>query len=259
MTSGKPFSSPVGWGNDTLSRFQEMAFKNEMATFAHQTRWQGLLSNISIVLEKCSNYAMEEIGKSCAGHQAYLLFTFAHSDYLALVRCAAAGHCLPAYPVGRASVEFAMYGWYLSTFPDATERWEKKPVKPSDKNDHQEWQKTLRKWNQEFSFSSIASKLGKKAADLSTWAKDIHQTAIDYGGHPNLSAFFSNTEFTNKLISSFFLHSWNNSSKHSMQFAADVGMFLISLFATSFENADDSMGLKEAVRMFAKEWILLQE
>ena len=255
----KSFLSPEGWGNDILSRFQEMAFKNEMSTFAHFPEWQGLLSKISNVLENCTNYAMEEIGKSYVGYQPYLLFTFAHNDYLALARCAAAGHCLPAYPVGRASVEFAMYGWYLSTVPDASERWEKKPIKPTDKKDDQEWKKQRNKWSQEFSFSLIAKKLREKEKGLSILAEYLHQIAIDFGGHPNRSAVFLNTKLKNKLFTNSYLHPWNDFSKNTMKFAVEVGMFLISLFAMSFKDANGSMDLNEAVEMFANELNSLQE
>ena len=180
-------TAPKGWGNDTLSRFQEMAFGNEMATFAHFPKWNGLLSKISIVLEECTKYALGEIKKSDADLTAYMLFMAAHSDYLALVRCAAAGHCLPAYPVGRASVEFSLYSWYLSGNPEATALWHNKPDKGQPRKN----------WNNEFHFSKIADKLSEKVENLSAWAKYLHQTAIDYGGRPNKDAIYSNAEFEN--------------------------------------------------------------
>lgn len=260
MATNKSFSSAEGWGNDTLSRFQEMAFTNEMSTFAHFPKWHGLLNEISIVLEKCSHYANDEIGKSYAGHQSYVLFIFAYSDYLALVRCAAAGHCLPAYAVGRASIEFSWYSWYLSTSLYVYERWAKKPIQPTDADKDSPQYKKWKKWNAEFSFHHIIkNNLSKTDEGLSILADYLYKTAIDEGGHPNLSAYDSNTKLKNKIFQSNILHEWNDPSQKAMLFAVEVGMFLIRLFAISFRKADDAIGLTKAVAMFANELKLLQE
>ncbi|MFH0785020.1 MAG: hypothetical protein V2B20_24110 [Pseudomonadota bacterium] len=242
ITSSQSFESPVGWGNDPLSNFQKIAFANEMATFAHTPEWQGILSEVSSVLDRCAGFAIGELAKTF--NTSLFLFLSAHNNYLAVVRCATAGHCLPAYSVGRAAVEFALYGWYLVSSPESVERWHDKPI---DK-------KGLNKWGREFTFSNIAKGLGETDKELSDWAKYLHQTAIDFGGHPNKAALYSNIEYENRVLKVQYLHPWNCLSKATMKFAIEVGLFSISLFSLSFNDLD----LAENIAKCAKGLAILQ-
>ena len=151
-----------------------------------------------------------------------------------------AGHCLAAYPTGRAAVESALYGWYLANNAEASQRWHNKP------NDREQ----LKKWNNEFKFSSLAKTLSDKIQELAKWAKYLHQTAIDLGGHPNQNALYSNMEHEQSedgscMLKMTHLHPWNVFSISTTKFTIETGMFTIRLFSLSFPNANQILNLTE--------------
>ena len=235
--TNKSILLPEGWGFDFLSKFQTIAFKNELATFVQTPEWQNLLCDVTTVLHKCSEHAMEDRLKYTEDKALYLFFA-AHSQYLASVRSVVAGHCLAAYPTGRATIEFALYGWYLATNAEAVSRWHNKPTAKND----------IKIWNNEFKFSELAKKLGIQIQGLEKWAKYLHQTAIDFGGHPNPPGIYSNIEYQHSVdvsgnLKITYLHPWNDISKGTTKFTIETGMFTISLFALGFPDAKQKLNL----------------
>jgi hypothetical protein len=248
----KPFVLPEGWGDDPLSQFQITAFGNELATFANAPQWQQMLRDVARVLNKCSSYAIKLVLK-VEEPSAILLFLTAHNQYLASVRSVSAGHCLAAYPTGRASVESALYSWYLSTETEAAHRWNNKP---NDKN-------ALRKWGQEFKFQSLTKVLYQIDNGLAEWAKYLHQTSIDYGAHPNKDALYSNMEFEQdgdgaETIKILYLHPWNTFSIATAKFVIETGMIGIRFFALSFPDGEQTLSLTQDINKLAANLSYLQ-
>lgn len=237
--TNNPIDQPMGWGDDLLSEFQNRAYKNELATFVHASQWQKALLDVATVLEKCSSCAIQRVYKSDEP-SAILLFLMAHNLYLATVRSTSAGQCIAAYPTGRASVESALYGWYLSSDPEAAKRWHNKPA----------GKKELKTWGNEFSFSSLTRKLCTIDNGLAEWAKCLHQAAINFGAHPNTDAVYSNMDQKqgdDKTISLeiVFLHQWNAISAITAKFAVETGMFAIRLFTLSFPDMGNTLNLTQ--------------
>lgn len=170
---------PLGWGSDLLSEFQTKAFENELATYVQVPRWQRVLLDVEMVLQKCASHVIQQIIRADEP-SAILLFLTAHNQYLASVRLVSSGHCLATYPTGRAVVESALYSWYLSTNPEAASRWNNKP----DNRDE------LKCWSNEFRVSSLTKRLAPINKGTAEWAKYLHQTAIDFGAHPNRDALY---------------------------------------------------------------------
>lgn len=230
----KPVALPDGWNDDLLSQFQTLAFKNELATFVHAPEWQEILGDVATVIDKCSSCIMQLV-LQVEEPSANLLFLNSHSHYLASVRAVTAGHCLAAYPLGRATVESALYGWYLATHAEAALRWHKKPIEREE----------LKKWGREFKFSSLTKELGDER--LVEWAKYLHQTAIDFGAHPNKEALYSNLEIINKdvrtTVRMTFLHQWNTLSISTAKFVVETGMLVIRLFSLGFPNLERDLAL----------------
>lgn len=244
---------PVGWGDDLLSEFQTIAYKNELATFVHAPQWQKALLDVATVLKKCSSYAIDHVLKTDEP-SAMLLFLTANNQYLASARSVSAGHCLPVYPTGRATVESALYGWYLSTNKDAALRWNNKPT---DKE-------ARKKWNNEFSFSSLTKKLRTIDVGLADWAIYLHQLAIDFGAHPNKDALYSNMEhedgkdgsLTIKMVT---LHPLNQLSISTMKFTVETGMIAIRLFALGFPDGLKTLNLTQDITRLIKNLASLQQ
>lgn len=228
---------PVGWGDDLLSEFQAIAYKNELATFVHAPQWHKALLDVAVVLKKCSSYAIEQVLKTDEP-SAMLLFLTANNQYLASARTVSAGHCLPTYPTGRATVESALYGWYLSTNKEAALRWHNKP---KDKE-------ARRKWGNEFSFSSLTKNLCAISKEVADWAIHLHQVSIDFGAHPNKDALYSNMEQErgkdgSLAIKMVTLHPWNPLSIGTMKFTVETGMIATRLFSLSFPDGSQSLNL----------------
>jgi len=244
---------PNGWGDDDLSRFQNAAFENELATYAHVTEWQLLLRDLESVFQKCASHAMSGLNKA-EEPSTILLFVTAHNQFLGSVRSTLAGHCLSAYPTGRAVVESALYCWYLSTNKEAAIRWNNKPVSKNE----------LRKWGNEFKFSSLTRALQAVDTPLAVWAAYLHQTAIDFGAHPNKTALYSNMErIQNKdgtvTIRMKVLHEWNPLSIGTAKFVVEAGMIAIRLFTHGFPEAVQTLNLTQNIERLARNLTYLQQ
>lgn len=210
-----PIPPPPGWGEDILSEFQASAIQNEYASYVHLRGWQEAFTRCTTALRMIMDYSMS-LAYSADG-TSHLLFIAAHNHFLGAVRLTLSGQALPTYPVGRACMESALYGYYLAKVPEATARWHCKPTERA----------ALREWSREFSVSSISAHLN---AGQAKWAKYLHQTAIDYGAHPNTQALYSNMsqkELADGSIQleKIILHEWGLSSANSAKFALEVGMF----------------------------------
>lgn len=244
---------PIGWGDDLLSEFQTIAYKNELATFAHAPQWQKALLDVATVLKKCSSYAIDQVLKTDEP-SAVLLFLAANNQYLASARSVSAGHCLPAYPTGRATVESALYGWYLSTNKDAAIRWNNKPTN----------KEARKKWSAEFSFGSLTKELCAIDVGVADWAKYLHQVAIDFGAHPNKDALYSNMghedgkdgAVTIKMVT---LHPLNQISIGTMKFTVETGMIAIRLFALGLPDGSQALNLAQDITRLANNLAHLQK
>ncbi|MEK7886310.1 hypothetical protein AAB992_04255 [Burkholderia contaminans] len=235
---------PLGWGDDPLSEFQLAAMRKEFASFVQSPSWQKALSGIAEDLVKCSTYAIADAFK-VDDPAARFLFMTAHNHFLASARLVSSGQCLSAYATGRAAVESALYGWYLAGKPDACQRWHDKPTTPSER----------KLWDKEFKFSTLTSILSKISVDVAEWAKYLHQTAIDFGAHPNKAAVYSNMRLETTLngtrLEMEFLHTTRASSLTATKFVIETGIFVVGLFGRAFPEADQSHGLLKAATRHA--------
>lgn len=242
---------PEGWGNDVLSGFQLVAMGNELATFVHEPRWQGLLSTIATALNECAESILRIFeGELSPGP---LFFMSAHNQYLAAARLALSGQCAGAFPTGRAAVEFALYGWRLSTDVDAMKRWHEKPEEKANR----------RKWGREFSFGELAQALALSDGNLAEWAKHLHEAAIDFGSHPNVAGLYAGVEHVvdneRGAISSkiSYLHGMDDFSLWTMKFVAEVGICVLSFFCLTHGARADVLGLRSKIAIFKFELLAL--
>lgn len=234
-----PEQVPKGWGKDKLSAFAEGAIHNEMATYAHPNTagWHDTMNRLAVSLTKCS----EKVLVGVTSHYdaiARMLFLQAHSQYLGAARAASSGHCIVAYPVGRAAIESAFYAWYLISDLSAVARWLDKPAGHKEK----------RQWSSEFSVSSIAAKfaaISADAANAAEWGKFLHQSAIDEGAHPNEQALFGNMQVSDEdgQFRSTFLHGHGLQFVNAAKFAIETGMFVLRMFEFALPAVAEELGV----------------
>lgn len=227
----KNLRPPDGWGDDALSKFGDLFIRNEWSSFVHSSDWQTGLSSVMSVLTAC-NKALLPSNPLDPDLIASLLLMSATTHWIGSARTALSGHCLPTYATGRAATETAIYGWYIKQHPGAQARWMNKPA-ADDKAGR-------RAWSNEFSFSTIARKLGASEKATCEWALYIHQTAIDFGAHPNIDALLSNVAghedeegFLN-LEGLVVAHDGGNLFYSTLKFTFEVGVFIVAMIFISF-------------------------
>jgi len=234
------FKTPPGSTEDFLANFQSVAIQNEFATIDQASVWHELMSAIAADLSRCCDYASGHIVK-VEDPSALLLFLTANSHFLASARLAASGQCLSAFSTGRATMESALYGWYLVVTPDAAKRWYDKPTEPNER----------RKWGREFQFSSINSVFSETFEGPAKWAKHLHQTSIDFGAHPNKQALYSNLANFDRADGSSVLrwnvlHPWGTLAVMTAKFVIETGIFAVGVFGRTFPDADKAHGFVNA-------------
>ncbi|KLU25386.1 hypothetical protein EOS_15450 [Caballeronia mineralivorans PML1(12)] len=236
---------PLGWGDDALSHFFKASTQNEFATFVHTPGWHKAFSAIAEDLASCTQYAINSL-LSAKDPAARSLFMVAHNQYLAAARLASSGQCLTVYPLGRAVVESALYGWYLSADETAAARWHDKPTDKKRRSD----------WGREFTFSFLATKLELANADRAKWARWLHQTAIDFGAHPNKEALYANMDHVRdpegkSMLQVKFLQSWNQAALLANKFVIETGIFALGQFALSFPETEPALKISGAAAKHA--------
>lgn len=101
----------------------------------------------------------------------------------------------------------------------------------------------------------LTSILSKISVDVAEWAKYLHQTAIDFGAHPNKAAVYSNMRLETTLngtrLEMEFLHTTRASSLTATKFVIETGIFVVGLFGRAFPEADQSHGLLKAATRHA--------
>jgi len=107
---------------------------------------------------------------------ALLLFLNAYQFFLAGARMALSGHPAAMFPLIRAAMESASYGFLLKQQPALSEIWSNRHRSDADK----------RACRDTFTFGRAVAGLGDIAPDIHRLAKEAYEGAIDYGAHPNL-------------------------------------------------------------------------
>lgn len=167
----KTIKPPDGWGEDSLSEFQAITFNNEMATFDSLPEYSRLITNIDVILQSCVEQSLQQYFKD-ENKTGMLLFPNAHNHFRATVRLATSGQCISAYPTGRAAIESALYGWYLSIDAEAAELWHNKPD-PADKH-------AIRSWSNSFKFLGITRLVEKTRHTIGSTSKLLTSTSYRF-------------------------------------------------------------------------------
>lgn len=234
---------PKEWGEDSLSEFQAVAINNEMATFDNLPEYRRLITNLDVILQSCVEQCLQHYFNK-GDKVGMLLFLTAHNHFRATVRLATSGQCISAYPTGRAGLESAIYGWYLSVDAEAKDLWHNKPA-PADKE-------ALRKWSSSFKFSTITKLLGQSDLSLTEHIGFLHQQAIDFGAHPNTDALYSNVKIHKKdgkddLVTLTYLHPNGLLFSQTFRFLVDVGMVILRLINLASQDVSEAVNLKDSI------------
>jgi hypothetical protein len=109
-----------------------------------------------------------------------LLLLNAYQLFLAAVRTGLSGHTAAIFPLLRASLESAAYGFLLVEKPELSSVWTNRHASETDK-------KACRS---AFTFEKAIAGIGAKSPDIHKLAKQAYESTIDYGAHPNVRGVF---------------------------------------------------------------------
>jgi hypothetical protein len=100
--------------------------------------------------------------------------------FLGAARMALSGHPAAVFPLMRAALESASYGYLMEQQPGLSEVWGNRHRSEPDK----------RACRNAFTFDKAIKGLAYKAPDIERVAKEAYESAIDYGAHPNPKGVF---------------------------------------------------------------------
>jgi len=167
---------PPQWGEDPLSQFIKDAWHNTHASFANLkpefTRLKEIHSTFQKIIDNLLNTPEWFVG---------FFLMRAHSAYLAGARLSLSGQVTEAYMVLRGCLENSLYGLHISSNPNTREIW----LCRHDDED------SKRKCKNEFTAGNVFKTLESRDIITHRIAKELYETTIDYGAHPNERGLFS--------------------------------------------------------------------
>jgi len=161
---------PPQWADDSLSAFIETAKQNSYATFVnHKAAYKQLLK-----VDELFRDAIDCLVNTKDWFPSFFLLR-SHSAYLGAVRLAISGQVGEAYMVLRGCLENALYGLFFYKNPNKAKLW-------YERHDSDIKRKEVR---DEFKIYRMFQIIEKEGPNVSGACRDLYETCIDYGAHPN--------------------------------------------------------------------------
>ena len=164
------------WGADTLSEFIDKAFHNIAATSVNLPAEYGALRKIHDIFLKIT----DNLHQSPEIISGFMLFR-THSSFLAACRLCLSGQLPETFMVLRSCLESALYGLYVHGDNARQLVW----LLRHD-NDA-----AMKEMKQQFTVRKVMDHLGVLDAKTQDIAQKLYDRTIDYGGHPNEKAVFT--------------------------------------------------------------------
>jgi hypothetical protein len=167
------YEPPSGWGSDSVSEFISRANQNTYATFVKHPRVFGKLRLINdIFLEVEQHWTKQD------DHLSSFFFLRSHAAYLGALRFSLSCQVPEAFLVMRGCLESALYGAFVQGNPARQQIW-------FDRDKSASARKRMR---EQFKINKIFEHLETIDPKTCLVARDLYDSTIDYGGHPNRKA-----------------------------------------------------------------------
>jgi hypothetical protein len=160
---------PQNWGRDKLSKFLNNTFINTFATFEEPPfkKYYELVSSVNELF-----YKVRDAYDFAKPEGPTLLFLQSHSCFLAAVRLIISGQLIDSWPVLRACIESALYGYEVYINPP---HWEKYCNRDKGQQKLEECLNIFQAENILKSYRSDLKKLEK-----------LYYKSLTEGAHPNI-------------------------------------------------------------------------
>jgi hypothetical protein len=110
----------------------------------------------------------------------------AFMTYLAGVRVAMSGHVVAVFPVLRTALESACYAYLIARTPDLAAVW-------TDRHKGDAERKACRA-TFTGAVAAVAKDVEREQPGGGDWLREAYDTAIDFGGHPNIKSVFGHVQ-----------------------------------------------------------------
>lgn len=226
-------ASPVGWGQDDLTRYLEACRSNQLATFAN---------NRSAVIDLTTIDRMfRQLFDGAVNPKPYLPIGFllrAHSAFLAATGAVMAGQVYEAQAVLRVCLEQGAYAHYVGNDQPRWERW-------MARHDSLAAKEVVRR---EFTQRKIREHIKASAPDLEHIYGELYERVIDYGAHPNeqglsLSSKVENTVDGGRRHLTIYLHEDGLQMDMGLRMAAQVGLWVLRVAQALYPQRVQATGV----------------
>ncbi len=170
-----------GWGKDILTRTIENAFCNVGVSFLKLKPYFELLIKTDEIFRDVSILLSYS---SLDGLIAVSLFGRAKGCFFGAVRLSCSGQITETWTLLRACLENTLYAFYIAENPEYAKVW-------TDRHDSEDQK---RKCKNVFRVGNVMKALEAKSKGIAKEAKDLYDTTIDFGAHPNERSLFMNLE-----------------------------------------------------------------
>ena len=228
--------APPGWKSDPLTKHFSVAQENVWATYVRKKQHHGQLEEIDgLFVSLIAGLESSPNSASLILEGMFLLRS--HVAFRAGSMLTYSTQLPEAFPLFRATLEYALYAMHINTNPDAGETW----IKRSDS-------KAARKAaRDEFTHGRVKRSLIAKAPTLGANIEALYEQTIDFGGHPNDNAILGamQTEVRNgkKIWKQEYFAGDGLSLEYGFKTAARVGVGSLSMFELIYGTRAKLLGL----------------
>jgi len=227
---------PCGWGDDPLSEYFHIAYRNRLATFANKSKDYARLSKIDSCFVKVAGNWLNP-----PDLLSPLLFLRSHSSYRAACEHALAGQAGDLFAQLRSCLERAGYALLIGKIPDIGEVW---------LNRHAD-QTSMAASKKAFTVSAITSCLAQFDMDGAERFQKLYQLTIDFGAHPNERAITGNLTINKnargKEYLQAYMHGEGIALDHALVSTARVGLCALETAQNLYAARFELLGVKEEI------------
>src|SRR5574341_521598 len=223
---------PHAWGTDKITDFIDNTRFNSYATYTNLRTEYNKLTEVDNVFRELINNLNNTKDWFTA-----LFVLRAHSSFLAGSHLGMSGQAPESYAMLRLCMENGLYGLHIHKNPETCEIWLKRHDSAEAK----------RRVQNEFTIKRLFETItacDRKEAKL---AKDLYDWCIDFGGHPNESAFTQSLKMDegHKVVKFDIIYLTGDeiTLRCSLKIAAQVGASVLGIFKIVFKERYDITGL----------------
>jgi hypothetical protein len=244
-------SKPQGWGEDPLSSEIDLAEGNIHSVFRDQRAIFDLLVHAQEIFNKLKKSLKS--GLTSKEGVTFLFLSMSHGAYLGAVRLALGGQLAPSYMVMRGCLENALYAFRIYKNPKLFKIYKDRYKGNSEKKESRN----------KFNLADIFCELNNHCPEIGGPAKDLYDSTIDLGAHPNVMAIKTNLHFDEEKREYQFSYI-TDQSRDPIPFVQCVEMIIwtagysLKIFEIIFEKIVSEQNLSDAIEELTRTSIKIE-